>query len=182
MLEWLERLWERSSTDDPGFILGYGLSFKNETLGLRYQGFPFEVVAEMREDGQDPSSLANHIYTEIKVAEVFQDAPVLEFHGGSHAEGVMELLDSLVAGDLTTDRSLLEGDPAILTGAHDGLRFRCWLKSSLDASQQFGSSSKTAPVSTRPATSRCHLCTGRLHAVIRRLPESYSVQGRTAKF
>lgn len=120
MFGWLKRSPKQPPSEESGFILGYAFSFTNETLGLDYEGLGFEIVAQMRDDGQDPSFIANHMDTAIAVSEVLQEQPVLEFSGGPHAEAVMELLDALVDGDHDSAQRVLDGDPAILSGEHDG--------------------------------------------------------------
>ena len=82
MFGWLKRSPKQPPSEESGFILGYAFSFTNETLGLDYEGLGFEIVAQMRDDGQDPSFIANHMDTAIAVSEVLQEQPVLEFSGG----------------------------------------------------------------------------------------------------
>jgi hypothetical protein len=94
--------------------------FQNPRIPFDWVGSPREILQEIERAGLTPAQAAADTYTQIAGAPVYKDGRVANFHGGSHAQGLMHLLDALGVGNFHEAARLLDADPQIVQGVHDG--------------------------------------------------------------
>lgn len=128
VLSWamFERLRSRfrrgGASPNPNPVIGFALRFENTEIGVEYEGWPDEVLQEMKRDGRDVMALAEHLATQIDATQL-HGVPALQFSGGAKAESVIELMAALEDRDFAAARRILVAHPGMVAGEEEQARF-----------------------------------------------------------
>ena len=112
MIDRLKHLLTRRPPPRRKVTLGYACGVHNAGLGIDFHGSPHEVRESVARTGRTLREAVDDDQTTVDLSEVWQEQPLLRFHGGPHAEALttfLEYLDSRNLDGLSRTAGVLRG-------------------------------------------------------------------------